>query len=291
MNCEQLKQIPMTEILFKLGHTPVSYQNDQFWYESPFREERTPSFHVNGKAWYDFGLGVGGNAIDFLQRYYRLHVVSEVLGYAESLISDLQSSSFHQRKTDNPRQEVCRKTSKIEVKQIRPLEHWGLCGYVLERGINLEIAQKYLMEVSYSSYGRDYLALGFMNGCGGYELRNRTWKGSTKKDIRVLWKEISSQEVLVFEGFMDFLSLLTWLNREEFEQSVIVLNSVALKERAAHVIQAAGIQTVHLYLDHDRAGRAAVTYFQDAFPGRAPDQSSLYAGHKDLNDFLRRRGC
>ena len=37
---------------------------------SPFRDERTPSFHIlsNGYAWKDFGDGSGGGVIDLVMR-------------------------------------------------------------------------------------------------------------------------------------------------------------------------------------------------------------------------------
>ncbi len=53
----------MVEYLQKLGYQPQKIRNNDYWYLSPLRDEKTASFKVNRKlnAWYDFGLGQGGN--------------------------------------------------------------------------------------------------------------------------------------------------------------------------------------------------------------------------------------
>ncbi len=64
---QEVKQLDMVEYLEKLGYQPRKIRNNDFWYLSPLRDEKTASFKVNRKlnAWYDFGLGQGGNIIDF----------------------------------------------------------------------------------------------------------------------------------------------------------------------------------------------------------------------------------
>lgn len=38
----------MSEIMESIGHLPVKNSNNlDLWYYSPFRKEKTPSFHVN----------------------------------------------------------------------------------------------------------------------------------------------------------------------------------------------------------------------------------------------------
>lgn len=64
---EKLKGIDLVAYLESLGFEPVRVRNNDYWYLSPLRNERTPSFKVNRKLnrWYDFGEGFGGSIIDF----------------------------------------------------------------------------------------------------------------------------------------------------------------------------------------------------------------------------------
>ena len=62
----EVKQLDIVDYLEKLGHRPQKIRNNDYWYLSPLREEKEPSFKVNRKlnVWYDHGLGKGGNIID-----------------------------------------------------------------------------------------------------------------------------------------------------------------------------------------------------------------------------------
>ena len=72
LTCEQAKEIDLIEYLASINHQPVKIRNNDYWYLSPFRNERTASFKVNRKAnvWFDHGEGIGGTIIDFGMRYF-----------------------------------------------------------------------------------------------------------------------------------------------------------------------------------------------------------------------------
>jgi hypothetical protein len=129
-----------------------------------------------------------------------------------------------------------------------------------------------------------YFALAFANAGGGLELRNPYFKGTHgTKDITLIDPPAASGTLAVFEGFMDFLSALA-LNYLPPGTSVLVLNSTAMGEKAVHRIKERSPAAVHLYLDHDPAGRDLTAYFKAALSGLAVvDQSGHYAGHKDVN--------
>ena len=71
MNIEQANAIPLSAVLQKLGAAPTRQNNHDVWYRSPFRKERTASFHIHTKrnVWYDHGEGKGGKVVDFVCRY------------------------------------------------------------------------------------------------------------------------------------------------------------------------------------------------------------------------------
>lgn len=58
LNCEQAKHIDLVDYLATLGHHPEKIRNNDYWYLSPLREEKTASFKVNRKlnVWYDHGV-------------------------------------------------------------------------------------------------------------------------------------------------------------------------------------------------------------------------------------------
>jgi hypothetical protein len=76
ISCTDAKKIELIEYLSKLGHQPQKIRNHDYWYLSPLREEKEPSFKVNKKmnVWYDHGIGEGGNIIDFGLLYYRCSI-------------------------------------------------------------------------------------------------------------------------------------------------------------------------------------------------------------------------
>lgn len=56
MTIAEAKQLCIVDYLASLGHHPQYVKSNQYWYLSPLREERTPSFKVNDRLneWYDF---------------------------------------------------------------------------------------------------------------------------------------------------------------------------------------------------------------------------------------------
>jgi len=44
LRCSGAKQIDLVDYLASLGHQPKKVKNQDYWYLSPLREEKTPSF-------------------------------------------------------------------------------------------------------------------------------------------------------------------------------------------------------------------------------------------------------
>lgn len=45
--CAEAKRIDLVGYLASLGHLPQKVRNEDYWYLSPLREEKTPSFKAN----------------------------------------------------------------------------------------------------------------------------------------------------------------------------------------------------------------------------------------------------
>lgn len=61
MNCDKAKQIDIVSYLAYLGFYPKIVRRNDFYYLSPLRNEKVPSFHVNRKknVWFDHGSDKG----------------------------------------------------------------------------------------------------------------------------------------------------------------------------------------------------------------------------------------
>ncbi len=87
MNCDEANQIDMTDYLSSLGYEPTKIRGNDYWYLSPFRQEKEASFKINRckNIWYDRGLAKGGNVIDFVTEHYRYNVRRDCLSSSFSL--------------------------------------------------------------------------------------------------------------------------------------------------------------------------------------------------------------
>ena len=84
---------------------------------------------------------------------------------------------------------------------------------------------------------------------------------------------------------MDFLSYLTIKKYPAFSLNVVVLNSVANLDKAIPFLQCNN--NIHLFLDHDEAGRKATDEILNRCPqSEVIDHSGLDLGYKDVNDYL-----
>jgi DNA primase len=296
MNSSEAKRIPLSDILGQLGYDPHHEAKGDMWYFSPFREETVPSFKINleRNIWYDFGAGEGGNILDFILKYYHLATIAEALGQLEGLTRDAfiaPAASAPAVATETVGRDPTE--GKIEVLTTKFLTNRALIAYLNQRGIAAATARPFVKEGyytvngSYNQSGRPFFALAFPNNSGGYELRNKYFKGSSNKDISLVQASGPGDEIAVFEGFMDFLSALTWYGPQQFTRPTIVLNAVSMRDRAIAAIKQRQPGQVTLYLDRDQVGRELTTFFGEQLADiPIVDASDLYAGYKDFNEFL-----
>jgi len=292
MNCEQANQIDLVDYLHSIGHEPSKIRGNDYWYHSPLRDEKEPSFKVNRNknVWYDHGLGKGGTLVDFTKEHFHYDTISEVL----QNLSFFQGQNLFQNNNNRPPfhsyehnifEGDSRETAIRIIAAKQPIQNPMLCRYLKQRKIEKNIADKYCYEIQFTngSNNKTYIAIGFKNNAGGYELRNEYFKGSSSpKYITCL--DNGANKVTVFEGFFDFMSYQTiHQNQQQEVTNFLVLNSLSFFERSLLLMEKH--QSSHLYLDQDEAGRK---YTKLALKRSAhfKDESKLYKGYKDLNDWL-----
>lgn len=210
MDIETAKRIALDDFLESLGHSSVRRKGNVLWYLSPLREERTASFKVDIglNCWYDFGLGRGGGIIALARELYR----SNDIKYLLECIGRSAPGSIRRFVPNVKKQELPPVFSDISVV---PLHSTALLTYLRERKIDTNVARNECVEVHYACNCKRYYAIGFRNRSGGYELRNRWFKGCiAPKDISYIKSNAGKVNAtcLVFEGFINYLSFLTLKN-------------------------------------------------------------------------------
>lgn len=287
MTIEEAKNIKLADYLHSLGYNPVKQQGNSLWYKSPFREEKDPSFKVNPdrNLWYDFGMGTGGNIITLAQELY----ASDSLPYLLDRIAEQSPSirpvsfSFRQQSSIQP---------SFQQLEVVPLSSIALYSYLQGRGINTELAKKECKEIRFVNNGKQFFAVGFPNISGGYEIRNKYFKGCiAPKDITHIRQQGEPRETCyVFEGFMDYLSFLTLRQKncpdypDLDKQDYLVLNSVSNLSKALYPL--GSYEKIHCFFDNDEAGMKAVRALYEEYSFRVRDSLRIYSGYKDLNDYI-----
>lgn len=290
-NCKIANQIDLVNYLKILGLEPSKIKNHDYWYLSPLRNEKTPSFKVNQKlnVWYDHGLGKGGNIIDFGIEYFRCTVSEFLQLLNRSGISSTAGLSFKKDDVQPADHEMTpgknNHPDKIVIADVRELDDRLLTDYLASRSISREVAMRHCKEVEFCLYNRKYIAVGFPNNSGGFELRTEHFKGSSSpKDVTFIGSD--SESLTVFEGFFDFLSYkMLNQNKDGLETSFLILNSLSFFNKSLPIMEKH--QKVNLYLDRDPSGIKLTAESLHRNPSRYIDQSFLYQNRKDLNEWLK----
>lgn len=229
MDINEIKQVPIVDFLYVLGIEPVKHKASGLWYHAPYRNDRNPSLRVSTdkNVWYDYGVARGGDIFNLAGEFINSNeFVAQAKFISETLGGSFPTSFPHY-------QRIAEKAVKAKGNPFsdiveKPLSHPALRQYLRERGISADVASRFCCQVEYRYNGKQFFAVGFKNNSGGYEIRNRFFKGCVSpKDITLIGR--NSNVCHLYEGFMDFLSaVILGIGRGEDH---IVLNSVANMQR------------------------------------------------------------
>lgn len=283
MTIEQAKSIAIAEYLQSCGITPARVQGNSLWYLSPLRSEGEPSFKVNQSRneWYDFGLGKGGDIVSLAMLMQGTGSVAYALNAIENNTPNIKPLSFSFRQQES--------FDSFEDITIKPLGNVALLQFLAERQIPASLAGQSCQEVYYKHNGKPYFAIAFGNEQGGYELRNKYFKGCfAPKAVTAIQNGTTS--CCLLEGFMDYLSYMVLKQRNNPAPSIIkerdyfILNSTSNTPKLLDRL--AKYEQIYCYLDNDEAGMRTTLDIQQQYGVRVSDQSVHYRGYKDLNDYL-----
>lgn len=282
MTTKEAKQIPLIDLLGSIGHLPkyTRKNGNEYWYNSPFRRETEPSFKVSVdiNSWYDFGGSVGGSVVDFVMAYNNCTT--------SKAFEIMRTSKFIPLRIGLDEIPTFNESKAVELRSVKQLgNNPALSGFLSSRGIDIDFASNYLKEVYYRRNGKNFFTVGMRNDSNGYEVRTQHFKGCIlNKNITTITSRHSV--VSVFEGFMDFVSLLTLQKIGALKSDVIILHSTSCSNRAIDKILKKEYQKVFAFLDNDEAGNKALTMLTDSLNIEIKDMRYLYEGYNDINDKL-----
>ena len=278
MQINEIKNISIYELLLQIGSNPSKTNSHSAFFLSPYREENTASFKVDIKKnlWYDFGSGEGGSIIDLMLKLYPCESIGQVIDRLKNM--NISASKPLRNVRSNAK-------SILQIDSVEEISKPALKSYVRSRCISLGIANSYLKELHYNVNDRSYYGLGFINDKGGYEIRNRYFKGSSSPKYFSFIGNNNSTEIDVYEGCFDFLSSLEYNQVKMPRNDSIILNSLIFLNDCIPILK--GYNIVNSYLDNDNAGREAYNMLISWHTQLVIDQSQIiYPNHKDFNEFL-----
>lgn len=245
---------------------------------SPFHAEQVASFKIdkrNPTKWKDFSNGKRGDIIDYVQ---------EIQGITKKNAIDLLlKKSTIQLPEYEP---IKRERKSIEIISISDTFTPELRRYLIHREISIEVAQKWLkcavIRFPYSTINpeKEHTVLAWRNDSGGYEFRGGRIKlSNAPKNVTTI--KGNPEVVSVYEGWPDYLTHLTMHKISQFQDMVIVLNSISFLGSILPMIKD---KAIAYYGQNDKAGDNALTVLNNECTKAVWDMRKTYRDYKDLND-------
>jgi 5S rRNA maturation endonuclease (ribonuclease M5) len=276
MNCEEVKEkVSIRAVLESFNLFPAKENWKTAFYFALDREEKIPSLSVDfikNKA-FDFGTGKSYDVISIVQQMNRCSV-SEALKYFEK---------FDFSKHKNDKIEETDPSKNYEILRVGEIQHLALIQYLKSRKVYEQ--REAVKEICYELNGTKYFGVGFFNNCGGIEIRNKYSKICLgKKDVTLIKDKLGkSNEIIILEGFFDYLTYKNLEKEENSTSDYLILNSTAMLFKVDEELTK--YNKISLFLDNDDNGNLTKDIILKNYR-HVEDCSYLYAGFKDLNEWF-----
>ena len=251
-----------------------------------FRTPNDPSITVRGNKWFDHSARVGGYAVSFVQRYYRLPYQEAVL----LLLGRKNNKSYEQAKP-----------AKEAPKPFALPEPYGtmrrMYAYLMrQRHIDREVISAFVHEkLLYEDKHHNCVFVGLDDSGEAKHAHIR----STNSEGRVFRMNIESsasehcfhksgtdKSLYVFEAPIDLLSHITLYPYGWQEHSYVACCGTSVQPVLERLRQNPKLDTVYLCLDNDDAGKDACDRMTDTLEDMGLDVERLCPVRKDWNDDL-----
>ena len=205
--------------------------------------------------------------------------VSEALKYLEKFDFSVQNE-FQNEKT--------KQKKEYKILNVCEIQHPALTQYLKFRKV---YGQKDLVkEIEYELNGKKYFGIGFFNNSRGVEIRNKYSKICLgKKDVTLIKNELNvSNEIIIFEGFFDYLTFKNLEKKENSNSDYLILNSTAMFFKVEEILK--NYDKISLFLDNDANGKFVKSKIQNQYKN-VEDCSLIYQKFKDLNEWFCNDDC
>lgn len=275
MNCEEIKRkINIRIILESFNIFPVKENGKTAFYFAVDRSETVPSLsvdYIKNKA-FDFGTGRSFDVISIVQLIKKCSV-SDALRYLQSFTGIEECILL----LNEPE-----KGKNYKILNVGEIRHPALIQYLNSRKILPK--NEFIKEIHYEINSKRYFGVGFFNDSGGLEIRNKYSKICLgNKDITLITNDQKHyQDVVVFEGFFDFLTYMTINTLLQETSDFLILNSTAMLFKIENKLK--DYNRISLFLDNDANGKRVKDMMRSKY-SNIEDCSLLYLNHKDLNEW------
>jgi hypothetical protein len=290
----------------------------EYIFHCPLRTDRNASIYINEakNVWYDNGgITDGGGIIHFINYLYgnSLNDTKSALKVLNTIYPELKHPSKragqttgvkhisqalplfskHTQKSEITPAESYNKKEKgavFKLVEVKEIFSYPLKNYLQEdRKINIDIAKTHIKEIVYKHIEKniEFYGIGFKSG-DTWVIRRKQFKGFLSKGADITLIDNKTDNILLFEGFIDFLSYLTAKRIKQPQSSVIVLNSAIFMNRAIDFIKEHdNIKSIDYFRDRDETGEQSLDRLEKALNNVIiRDKSEVYPNHKDLNEWL-----
>ncbi|QOW09905.1 DNA primase [Kaistella flava (ex Peng et al. 2021)] len=274
MNCEKIKnKVSIRMVLESFNLFPVKENQRTAFYFALDRVEVVPSFSVDfvKNAGFDFGTGKSYDVISIVQQINKCSV-SEALKYLSEFNFCGPEKDFKNEKTKK----------NYQILEVNEIKHPALIKYLKSRKVFEQ--SHFVKEIYYELNERKYFGIGFYNNSGGVEIRNKYSKICLgKKDITLIKNSNQNNEICVFEGFFDYLTLRNIEKSENVTSDYLILNSTAMLFKADDILK--NYDRISLFLDNDPNGEITKKIIQQKYQN-VEDCSLLYCDFKDFSEWF-----
>ncbi|MCD0456314.1 toprim domain-containing protein [Chryseobacterium sp. LC2016-27] len=222
---------------------------------------------------FDFGTGKSYDVISIVQQMHKCSV-SDALNHLKKF--DLSVSE------KKPVEEIDNDKS-YDIIQVDHVRHPALIQYLKSRKVYEQ--RNLVKEIYYRLDGKKFFGIGFLNDSGGCEIRNKYAKICLGlKDVTwVVGERNMNREVLIFEGFFDYLTYRNMEKEEKSSSDHLILNSTAMLFKVKSKLK--DYDKISLFLDNDSNGKATTKMIENDYEN-VEDCSILYRDSNDLNEWF-----
>ena len=275
---ERAQNVDLVSFLCAQGERPVRSGRE-------FRTPNDPSITVRGNKWFDHSARVGGYAVSFVQRYYRLPYPEAVL----LLLGKKNGQQFAQAKAVNDAPKPFALPEAYSNMR-------RVYAYLMkQRHIDREIISYFAREkLLYEDVHHNCVFVGMDEDAAKHaHLRSTNSEGKVfrmnvegSESVHSFHKNGTDKSLYVFEAPIDLLSHITLYPFGWQEHSYVACCGTSVQPVLERLRQNPKLDLVHLCLDNDDAGSDACERMTESLQAMEVDVERLSPVHKDWNDDL-----